>query len=71
VKLPRGVSGRGAVKALERLGFERVRQAGSHIRLQKGNLKVTVPVHAALSVGTLASILRQAQVAPEEFIREL
>jgi predicted RNase H-like HicB family nuclease len=30
-----------------------------------------VPLHPELKMGTLASVLRQAQVAPEEFLRAL
>jgi len=62
VKLPRDASGDAVVAALERLGFERVRQTGSHIRLSKGALHVTVPRHSAIAPGTLGSILRQAGI---------
>jgi predicted RNA binding protein YcfA (HicA-like mRNA interferase family) len=71
VKLPRDLSGADAVKALERLGFARVRQTGSHIRLSRGSLHVTVPGHSALAPGTLRSILRQSGVGLEEFVRAL
>ena len=43
MKLPRDVSGAEAVKALRRLGFVVRRQDGSHIRLSKGSIKLTVP----------------------------
>ena len=43
MKLPRDVSGPQAVKALRRLGFLREHQEGSHIRLSRGRLRVTVP----------------------------
>ena len=43
MKLPRDVSGKAAVKALRRLGFEIVRQEGSHIRMSKGDRRVTIP----------------------------
>jgi predicted RNA binding protein YcfA (HicA-like mRNA interferase family) len=71
VKLPRDVSGRDVVKALERLGFQQVRQTGSHIQLVRGNLHVTVPAHSSFSPGTLRSVLRQAQVDLGEFVGEL
>ncbi|PYK41087.1 MAG: type II toxin-antitoxin system HicA family toxin [Verrucomicrobia bacterium] len=45
MKLPRDVSGPQAVKALRRLGFLREHQEGSHIRLSRGRLRVTVPNH--------------------------
>jgi predicted RNA binding protein YcfA (HicA-like mRNA interferase family) len=58
-----------AVRALERAGFVRVRQRGSHLRLRRGNLSVTVPMHTGDLPGTvLRSILRQAHLTEEEFI---
>jgi predicted RNA binding protein YcfA (HicA-like mRNA interferase family) len=67
MKLPRDISGTAAVRALERLGFSVIRQAGSHVRLAHGNRRVTVPMHRNLVVGTLQSILRQAGVSPDDF----
>ena len=69
-KLPR-VSGAEAVKALGRLGFTQARQKGSHVVLRRGSAGCVVPLHAELKVGTLASVLRQAQVTPEEFLGAL
>ena len=65
-KLPR-VSGPEAVKALVRLGFIQARQKGSHVVLRRGSVGCVVPLHSELKIGTLASVLRQAQVTPEEF----
>lgn len=57
------------IHALERAGFVRVRQRGSHLRLKRGNLAVTVPVHSGdLSKTVVRSILRQAQLTEEEFL---
>ena len=67
MKLPRDVSGPEAVKALRRLGFTVTRQDGSHIRLNKAKLYVTIPNHRTLLPKTLQSILRQAQVSLQEF----
>lgn len=69
-KLPR-VSGAEALRALERLGFTRLRQSGSHVMLRRASKGCVVPMHAELKVGTLAGILRQADVAPDEFIAAL
>ena len=71
MKLPRDVSGSEAVRALRRLGFAVTRQDGSHIRMSKGGLHVTVPNHRSIAAGTLKNILRQANVSVEEFVREL
>jgi predicted RNA binding protein YcfA (HicA-like mRNA interferase family) len=71
VKLPRDVSGAEAIKALERLGFSTIRQTGSHVRMAKGDRRVTVPMHRKLVVGTLQSILRQAGVSLTDFVNAL
>jgi len=71
VKLPRDVSGAQAVRALQRLGFAIVRQRGSHIRLEKAGLAVTVLAHTSIAPGTLQSVLRQARVSVEEFVEAL
>lgn len=69
------ISSREVIRALERLGFEQVRQTGSHIVLKKeteeGKIGCVVPVHRELKVGTLSGILKQAQVTVEEFIESL
>ncbi len=52
-----------------------MRQKGSHVVLKKqmddGAVGCTVPLSRQLAVGTLAGILRQAQVTPEEFLENL
>ncbi len=69
-KLPR-VSGAEATRALQRLGFDRVRQSGSHVVMRRGSNGCVVPLHSELKVGTLAGLLRQAEVSPEDFIAAL
>ncbi|PSB27566.1 type II toxin-antitoxin system HicA family toxin [Stenomitos frigidus] len=73
-KLPR-ISSREAIRALERLGFDQVRQTGSHVVMKKeteeGEIGCVVPMHRELKVGTLSGILKQAQVTVEEFIESL
>lgn len=59
-KLPR-ISGAEAIRAMQRLGFEKLRQSGSHV----------VPLHADLKVGTLAGLIRQADVSIEAFLENL
>jgi predicted RNA binding protein YcfA (HicA-like mRNA interferase family) len=66
-KLPR-ISGAQAVRALERLGFEKIRQSGSHVVMRRGRSGCVVPLHAELKVGTLAGVLRQAEVSGDEFV---
>lgn len=70
-KLPR-VSGWEVADILERLGFFRGRIKGSHLVLRKsdmdGDIVCVVPLHKELATGTLRSILRQAQISPDDFI---
>ena len=66
-KLPR-TSGAAIVKALERLGFLKVRQSGSHVIMRRASNGCVVPMHSEVKVGTLAGILRQAQVSQDDFI---
>ena len=56
------------MRALERLGFGQVRQRGSHVVMRRANLGCVVPLHREVKRGTLAGILRQAGVPPEEFL---
>ena len=70
-KSRRAISGAQAIRALERLGFERKRQRGSHVVLRKGNLGCVVPLHDELALGTLRGILRQAGVTQADFDRAL
>ena len=62
MKLPRDLSGRDLAQLLKNVGYEVLRQTGSHIRLRsfaKGaEHHITIPAHENLKVGTLASILR-------------
>jgi predicted RNA binding protein YcfA (HicA-like mRNA interferase family) len=69
-KLPR-ISGEQAIGVLERLGFHRARQRGSHVVLRRGANGCVIPLHKELAIGTLRSALRQAAVSPESFLGAL
>ena len=69
-KLPH-LSGAEVQRALERLGFQKTRQSGSHVIMKRESKGCVVPMHNEVKVGTLAGLLRQAEVAPEEFIQAL
>ena len=66
-----GVSGRKAVKALERLGFVFIRQKGSHAIMRRGTRGCVVPMHREINPWTLAGVLKQADIEAEEFLRAL
>jgi len=69
------ISSEEVIRSLERLGFEQIRQTGSHVVMKKeteeGEIGCVVPLHRELKVGTLSSILTQAQVSIEEFTDNL
>lgn len=64
-KIPQ-VKPKALIKALEKMGFVVRRQRGSHVILvnETANRQVVVPVHSKpLKKGTIAAILRQAEVS--------
>ena len=71
-KLPR-ISGRECISALEKMGFYKKRQHGSHVILRRDDpfAQVVVPDHKELDRGTLRAILRQANLDIDEFSRLL
>ncbi len=64
-KLP-VVSGEKLIKVLSRLGYEIIRQRGSHVRLRKstaaGDHNITVPLHDELAKGTISDILSEVSI---------
>ena len=66
-ELPR-ISGAEAIRAPQRLGFEKVRQSGSHVVLRRATKGRVVPLHADLKVRTLAGLHRQADISIEAFL---
>lgn len=67
VRLP-AISGWDLVRALQKAGFEVVRQKGSHVSLQKGAHKTVVPLHDELARGTLLGILKQCGLSREQIV---
>jgi len=69
-KLP-VLSAKQVCRVLERNGFTRARQSGSHIimRRQLADRKITIPVpnHSELAMGTLKSIIDQSELPQSEF----
>lgn len=56
MRIPRDIGAADLIRARRMLGYERVRQDGSHIRLTTtigGTHHVTVPNHRPLKTGTL------------------
>lgn len=68
--MPKLYSARVLLSALQRAGFSIFSQKGSHIKLYKRkgskNLTVIVPNHKEIAMGTLSSILNQADMTKKE-----
>ena len=74
MKLPRTVSGERLIAILGRLGYERVRQKGSHVRVRHEGPpthSVTIPLHDTLKAGTLHGILSEVAVMRSITVEEL
>jgi len=77
-RLPQ-ISGRELIRLLESLGYERLRQRGSHVRLRRisavGEHNVTVPDHKVVAKGTLNDILTRVSIwtglSKDELVRRL
>jgi len=68
------VSGRKVVKALQKIGYEKNRQKGSHIVLRHKSpphRRITIPDHKNISSGTLRAIIRHTGLTVEGFIKLL
>ena len=76
-KLP-VITGQKLITVLSSMGYQAVRQKGSHIRLEKstpaGTHKITVPNHNPIAKGTLNDILSRVamwnQISKEELIKK-
>lgn len=67
-RLPR-MSGREAVAAFERAGFQVRRRRGAHIIMTRPGLPETlsIPDHRELKTGTLRALIRKAGLTVERF----
>ena len=57
------------IKALERNGFQFVKQRGSHRKYKKDGRTAIIPMHYELAKGTLLSILEQAGLTLEDITK--
>jgi len=63
------LSAKEIIKILNSLDFKIVRQKGSHVVLRKNNLGCVVPMHKEVAIGTLKSVLKQANISVDDFIK--
>ena len=67
------ISGKEAVKAFKKAGWEVAGQVGSHVVMTKAGMRanLSVPQHKELSIGTLRALIRNADLTIDEFLRLL
>lgn len=67
------ISGKEAVKAFQKAGWQQIGQVGSHLVMVKPGSRVnlSIPQHKELSVGTLRALIRNAGLTVEQFLELL
>jgi len=66
------LAGNKIIKVLEKIGYKKIPQRASHIRLFcPGRRSVTVPDYPSISRGLLRKILHDAELSLDEFIKLL
>lgn len=69
------ISGKQAIKSFEKIGYQVVRQRGSHIRMRhksdSSKQPLTIPLHKTLGKGLIRKLLRDAELSLEEFLKLL
>jgi predicted RNA binding protein YcfA (HicA-like mRNA interferase family) len=67
------ISGKDAIKAFQKAGWQVVGQVGSHVVMTKEGIRVnlSIPQHRELSVGTLRALIRNAGLGVDEFVKLL
>lgn len=67
-----GHSGKDVVKKFTKLGYQIVRQRGSHIRLRHNDgdkhQPLTIPNHKEIGVGLLKQIIKDANISVDVFL---
>lgn len=64
------ISGKEAVKAFSKAGWQVMGQVGSHVVLSKSDVRanLSVPQHKELSLGTLRALIRAAGMTVDQFL---
>ena len=59
------------INVLEKFGFQFISQKGSHMKYSNGVKVVIIPNHDEIARGTLKSILNQAGIEIDDFLKEI
>jgi predicted RNA binding protein YcfA (HicA-like mRNA interferase family) len=69
-KLP-GIAHLRAVRALEKAGFQKIREGSKHIVMSNGSVFLTIPRHDPVNAFTIGGIIRDAGLTIKAFKRLL
>lgn len=64
------VDGAKLIRVFERIGWKKLRQTGSHVRLERHGEHVPIPLHKPLRRGTLSALIDAAGISADR-LREL
>jgi predicted RNA binding protein YcfA (HicA-like mRNA interferase family) len=66
------ISGKNAVKAFRKFGWNVVGQVGSHVVMTKPGMRVnlSVPQHKEISIGLLRKLIKYAEIGVDEFLEK-
>jgi len=64
------ISGKQVVKVFQKAGWSVLGQVGSHVVMEKKNIRVnlSVPQHKEIAKGTLRALIRNSGLSVDEFI---
>lgn len=64
------ISGKEAIRAFRKAGWEQIDQVGNHVVMVKADVRVnlSIPQHKELSLRTLRALIRNAGLTVEEFL---
>jgi predicted RNA binding protein YcfA (HicA-like mRNA interferase family) len=67
------ISGKNAVKAFQKFGWQVRGQVGSHVVMTKEGERanLSIPQHKELAQGTLRKLIKNAGISIEEFLQKL
>ncbi len=67
------ISGKEAVKAFAKAGWQTMGQVGSHLVMSRPDTRanLSIPQHKELSTGTLRALIRAAGLSVDEFLELL
>ena len=60
------ISGREMLKRFKKAGWQVLARKGSHVKIGKGNLRETIPMHSELKKGLERKLLKRLQEKTKE-----